>query len=73
MFRFACAKIVQKRSPLLIFFEIFGDMLGKEDVPCIAAIHHPFCHVNSSTCEIGPFVYIRHPANWPAVDSHPKL
>ena len=73
MLHFACAEIVQKRSPLLVFFEIFGDMLGKEDVPCVAAIHHPFRHVDSSAREIGPFVYIDHPANWPAVDSHPKL
>src|SRR4029077_13840069 len=73
MFRIACAKIVQKRAPLLIFFEIFGDMLGKENVPFVAAIHHPFCHVESSAREIGPFIYIDHPANWPAVDSHPKL
>ena len=73
MFRFVCAEIVQKRSPLLVFFEIFGDMLGKEDVPCVAAIHHPFAYVDSSAREIGPFIYIDYPANWPAVDSHPNL
>ena len=32
MFRFACAKIVQKRRHF-VFFEIFGDMFRKEDVP----------------------------------------
>ena len=73
MFHFAGTKIVQERSPLLVFFQIFGDMLGKEDVSCVAAIHHPFCHVDSSAREIGPFIYIDHAANWPAVDSHPKL
>ena len=36
-------------------------MLGKEDVPCVAAIHHPFGHVDSGAREIGPFVYIDHP------------
>ena len=70
---FARTEIVQQRSPLLVFFEIFGDMLGKEDVPCVAAIHHSFCDVDSSAREIGPFIYIDHAANWPAVDSHPKL
>src|SRR4029077_12683124 len=73
MLDFARTKVMQQRSPLFVFFQIFGDMLGKEDVPCVAAIHHPFCHVDSSAREIGPFVYIDHAANWPAMDSHPKL
>ena len=42
-------------------------------MPCVAAIHHPFCHVDSSAREIGPFIYIDNAADWPAVDSHPKL
>ena len=73
MFHFACAEIVQERSPLLVFFEIFGDMLGKKDVSGVAAIHHPLRHVDSGAGEIGPFIYIDHAANRPAVDSHPKL
>ena len=73
MFHLARTKIVQERSPPLVFLEIFGDMLGKEDVPCVAAIHHPFGHVDSSAREIGPFIYIHNPPNWPTVDSRPKL
>ncbi len=73
MLRFARTKIVQERSPLLVFFQIFGDMFGQKNVPGVTAIHHPFGHVDSSAREIGPFVYIDHPANWAAVDSHPKL
>jgi hypothetical protein len=42
-------------------------------VPCVTAIHHPFCHIDSSARKIGPFIYIDHAANWPAMDSHPKL
>jgi hypothetical protein len=42
-------------------------------VPCVATIHYPFGHVDSSAREIGPFIYIDHAANWSAVDSHPKL
>src|SRR5256885_4804843 len=40
MFHFARAKNMQERSPLLVFFEVFGHMPGKEDVPGVAAIHY---------------------------------
>ena len=41
----------------------------------VAAIHHPLRHVDSGACEVGPFVYIDHAANWTAVDSqrHPVI
>ena len=73
MFHFAFAKIVQERSPLLVFFEIFGDMFGKQECAGIAAIHHPFCHVDSGAGEIGPFVHIDDAANRPAVNTHPQV
>ena len=73
MFHFARAKFVQERSPLLVFFQIFSDVLGEKNVPGVAAIHHSLRHVDASASEIGPFVYIDHPANGSAVDSHPKL
>src|SRR5437016_21284 len=73
MFHFARTKGVQERSPLFVFFEIFGDMLGKENVTGISAGHHPLRHVDPGAREIGSFVYINHAANWSAVDSHPKL
>ena len=73
MFHFARAEIVQQRSPLLVFFQIFGDMLGEKDVPGVATIHHPLGHVDSRAREIRPFVHIHHPADRPAVDSHPNL
>src|SRR4029450_3513884 len=73
VFNLEGADIMQERSPAFGFFEVSGDMLGKEDVPCVAAIHHPFCHVDSSAREIGPFIYIHNPAEGSAVDSHPNL
>src|SRR2546430_11752596 len=73
MLHFARTKIVQERSPLLVFFEIFGDVFGEKNVPGVPAIHHPFGDVDSSAREIGPFVYIHNSANGTAVDSHPKL
>src|SRR5437868_3741734 len=73
MLHFADTNIVQERPPLFVFFEVFSDMLRKQNVAGVAAIHHPFGHVETSAREIGPFVYIDHTANWPAVDSHPKL
>src|SRR5512140_2793111 len=73
MFHFARTKIVQERSPLLVFFQIFSDVFGEKNVPGVAAIHHSVSHVKASAREIGPLVYIDQPTNWPAVDSHPKL
>src|SRR4030095_8123082 len=73
VFHFACAKIMQEWPPLLICFEIFGDMLGKEDVAGVSAIHHPLRHVEASTGEIGMTIYIYHPAHRTAVHPHPEL
>ena len=73
MLHFARTKIVQERSPPLVCFQIFGGVFGEKNVPGVTAIHHSVSHVKASAREIGPFVYIDHTANWPAVDSHPKL
>ena len=73
MLHFPRTKIVQERSPFLVSFQIFGDVFGQKNVPGVAATHHSVRNVEPSAREIGPFVYIHNPANWPAVDSHPKL
>ena len=73
MFHFANTKVVQERSPLLVFFEVFRHMLGKQNVSGVTAIHHPLRHVDPGAREVGAFVYIDNPADWTAVDSHPKL
>jgi hypothetical protein len=71
--RFARTEVVQERPPLLVFFEVFSDMFGEQNVSGVSTIHYPLGHIDSSAREIGPVVYIDHPAHWPAVDSHPKL
>src|SRR4051794_731009 len=48
-------------------------MFRDKNVPRVAAIHNPFCQVDPSAREIGPFVHIHNPADGTAVDSHPKL
>jgi hypothetical protein len=73
VFHFACAKIVQERSPLFVFFQIFGDVFGDKNVPGVAAIHHPLRHVEAGTGEIGVTIHIYHTADRPAVHAHPKL
>ena len=49
VFHFACAKIMQERPPLLVFFQIFGHMLGQKNVPGVTAIHHPLRHVQAGS------------------------
>ena len=64
---------MQERSPLLVFFQIFGDVLGKKNVPGVTAIHHPLRHVEAGTGEIGTIVYIDHTADRAAVNAHAQL
>ena len=73
MFHFACAEVVQERSPPLVFFEVFSHMFGEENVSGVAAIHHSLRDVDPGAGEISPFVYINNAADWSAVNSHPKL
>src|SRR5206468_2093975 len=73
MLHFARTKLMQERAPSLVFLEVFSDMFGEKNVAGVTAIHHPLCRVDSSTREIGPFIYIYNPADWSAVNSHPKL
>ena len=39
MFHFACAKIMQERSPMLVFFEVFSDMFGEQE--CVRRRRNP--------------------------------
>jgi hypothetical protein len=45
VFHFAFAETVQEGPPPFVFFEIFGNMLGKKNVPGISAGHYPLRHV----------------------------
>ena len=66
MLQFARTKIMQERSPPLVFFEVFSGVFGEKNVPGVAAIHHSVSHVKTGAGEIGSFVYIHNPANGPA-------
>ncbi|MGB8341851.1 MAG: hypothetical protein WCE51_09685 [Chthoniobacterales bacterium] len=70
VFYFAGSKVVQERSPLFVFFEILGDMLGKENVPGIATIHHPLRHVDAGARDIIPATHVGHFADRSAMYSH---
>ena len=70
MFHFACAKIMQQWAPLLVFFEIFGDMFGEKNVTGVAASHHPLRHVDSSAGNVCALVHVDDPADGSAVHAH---
>src|SRR5262249_7186801 len=48
-------------------------MFGEKNVAGIATTHHPLGDVDPRTGKIGTLIYIDDAANWPAVNSHPKL
>ena len=73
MLHFTRAKIVQERSPLLVFFEVFSHVPGKENVPGVAAIHHPLCHVDPSAREISLIIYIRDRIDRAAMNTHAQF
>jgi hypothetical protein len=73
MFHFACAKVMQKRPPTLVLFEIFGHVPGKQDVSGIATIHHPLRHVDAGAGDVGSLIDIDDLIDRAAVDSHAEL
>src|SRR5207237_847228 len=72
MFHFARAKIVQEWSPLLVFFEVFGDVFGKQNVTGIAAIHHTLRNIDSRSGNVRSIVEVSNHIDWAAMDSHPQ-
>ena len=52
VFHLGSADVVQERSPSFVFFQVFRDVLGKEDVPCIATIHHSLGNVDASPGDV---------------------
>jgi hypothetical protein len=58
---------------LFVFFEILGDMLGKQNVPGIPAFHHPLRYVQTSSCHIRATSHIDHTTNRAAMHSHAEL
>ena len=60
---------IKKEIQLEIAHVLFIDIVGYSKV----SINDQHAAIDSSAREIGPFGYIDHAANWPAVDSHPKV
>ena len=73
VFYFALAKLVQKRSPSFVCFQIVGHMFGEHDVPGVAAIHHPLGHVDSSSRDIHSLGHVHHTADRSTVNAHANL
>src|SRR5947207_5404806 len=73
VFYFAFAEIVQQWPPLFVFFEILGDMLGKQNVPSIPAFHHPLRYIQTCSREIRATSHIDHTTDRTAVYSHAEL
>ena len=71
MLNLAFAQITQPRRPLPILHQIIRHVLGEEDVPGIAAIHHPLRHVDPGPGEVGAPAHVGHFAHRPAVNAHP--
>ena len=53
MLHFTRAEFVQKRAPIFVLLEIFGDVSGNENVPGVAAIHYPLGNVNTGAGDVG--------------------
>src|SRR5262249_16203632 len=73
VFYFACSKIVQQRPPLFVLFEIFGDTLGKQNMPGIPAFHHTVRYVETASRQIRATGHIDHTTDRAAVHSHADL
>src|SRR5262249_16986215 len=65
-------QIMQPRPPLLVFFEVFSDMSGEQDVARIAATHHPVRQIQTGASEVRLTSYIYNPADRPTMDAHPN-
>src|SRR5512138_2284717 len=64
---------MQEPSPSCGFSEIFADAFREKNMPAVAAIHYALRDVDTGTGNIGATGNIDYTANWPAVNSHPKL
>jgi hypothetical protein len=67
----ALTQIAQTRRPLSGMDQIIRHMLGKENVPGVAAIHHPLRHVDAGPGEVGASAHVGHLVHRSAVNAHP--
>src|SRR6266480_5186972 len=73
MFHFDRSKIVKKRLPKAIMFQIIRDMPGEQNVSGITAIHYPLGKVNTRASDVGLLVQISDFIHRTAVNSHSHL
>ena len=71
MLDLAFAQITQPRRPLPVLHQIIRHMLREENVPGVAAIHHPLRHVDPGPGDVVAPAHIGHFAHRPAVNAHP--
>ena len=73
MFHFAFAQVVQVLAPLAILLQIVSNTFREQNVPGIAAVHHPLRNVDSRACDVRSLAYVHKAAYGSAVDSHAHL
>ena len=70
VFHFRLTQVVQMLFPVAELFQVFSDVLGKQDVLGIATIHHSLGNVDAGTGDVGPTAHIYYPAYRPTVHAH---
>src|SRR5258705_11323252 len=59
--------------PLWVMLQVIGDAFGNQNVPRIAAIHHPLRDVNPSAGNVGLLVEVGYLVDRSAVNSHANV
>src|SRR2546428_2557099 len=70
VFHLNLAQIVQTCFPVTKLFQVFGNMLGKQNVTGVTTIHHTLRDVNASAGNVGSSAYINDAADGAAVHAH---
>src|SRR5438552_13945063 len=64
---------MQMRPPMAVLDQIVSQVLGQQNVPGIATIHHALGHIDSRSRDIERIINISDLINRSAVNSHPQL
>ncbi len=67
----AITQVAQTRRPLPGMHQIIRHVLREENVPGVAAIHHPLRHVDAGPGDVGAPAHVGHLAHRSAVNAHP--
>ena len=71
VFDFAFTNVVQTGRPLPGMHQIVSHALREQNVPGVAAIHHPLRHVDAGPGDICASAHVGHLAHRSAVNPHP--